>query len=125
RSLWRERIEPCAVRDPVHVRKQLVWEPGYPALYCSMLGSARGSAHREAFGRTTMSDRRGKSDCCAVPQRPPNKAAGESSVAVEAVEGRRQAKGNAITAHMSPTPRRAYDMGSALDGTNQRLIVTT
>ncbi len=34
-------------------------------------------AHREAQGRTTMSHGRGKSDCCVVPKKLPNKAAGE------------------------------------------------
>ena len=35
-----------------------------------------------------MSNRRGKSDCCVVPKKLPNKAAGEVPAAAEAVEGR-------------------------------------
>ncbi|MDR0779807.1 MAG: group II intron reverse transcriptase/maturase [Pseudomonadales bacterium] len=66
-----------------------------------------------------MSHGHGKSDCCVVPQKLPNKAGGEIPVAAEAVEGRRQAKGNAFAAHMFRTPRRAYDMGTALDGIRQ------
>jgi RNA-directed DNA polymerase len=63
-----------------------------------------------------MSHGRGKSDCCVVPQKLPNKAAGETPAAAEAVEGRRQAKGNAVAAHMSRRSGREYDMGTALDG---------
>jgi group II intron reverse transcriptase/maturase len=40
-------------------------------------------------------------------------------VAAEAVEGRRQAKGNAIAARMSRRSMRTYDMGTALDGIRQ------
>jgi hypothetical protein len=61
-----------------------------------------------------MSHGRGKSDCCVVPKKPPNKAAGEApAAAAEAVEGRRQAKGNAIAARMSRRLERPYDMGTA------------
>jgi RNA-directed DNA polymerase len=66
-----------------------------------------------------MSDRRGKSDCCVVPQKLPNKAAGASPAAAEAVEGRRQAKGNALAARMSRRTIRTYDMGTALEGIRQ------
>ena len=66
-----------------------------------------------------MSDRRGKSDCCVVPRKLPNKAVGETPVAAEVVEGRRRAKGNAITARMSRRTIRVYDMGTALDGIRQ------
>ena len=66
-----------------------------------------------------MSQGRGKSDCCVVPKKLPNKAAGATPAAAEAVEGRRQAKGNAIAAHTSRRPRRAYDVQSALDGIRQ------
>jgi len=66
-----------------------------------------------------MSYRRGKSDCCVVPKKLPNKAAGETPAAAEAVEGRRQAKGNAIAARMSRRSERVYDMGTALDGIRQ------
>ncbi len=76
-------------------------------------------AHREACGRTTMSNRGGKSDCCVVPQKLPNKAAGEVPAAAEAVEGRRQAKGNAVAARMSRRSMRVYDMGTALNGIRQ------
>ncbi len=66
-----------------------------------------------------MSQGRGKSDCCVVPKKLPNKAAGETPAAAEVVEGRRQAKGNAIAARMSRRPLRSYDMGTALDGIRQ------
>ena len=66
-----------------------------------------------------MSNRRGKSDRCVVPQKLPNKAAGETPVAAEVVEGRRRAKGNAVAARMSRRSMRVYDMGTALDGIRQ------
>jgi group II intron reverse transcriptase/maturase len=66
-----------------------------------------------------MSHGRGKSDCCVVPEKLPNKAAGQAPAAAEVVEGRRQAKGNAIAARMSRRSERAYDMGTALDGIRQ------
>ena len=66
-----------------------------------------------------MSDGRGKSDCCVVPQKLPNKAAGKSPAAAEVVEGRRQAKGNAIAARMSRRSMRGYDVGTALEGIRQ------
>jgi group II intron reverse transcriptase/maturase len=66
-----------------------------------------------------MSDGRGKSDCCVVPQKLPNKAAGASPAAAEVVEGRRQAKGNALAARMSRRTIRVYDMGTALEGIRQ------
>src|SRR2546428_13626091 len=66
-----------------------------------------------------MSHGRGKSDCCVIPKKLPNKAAGATPVAAEAVEGRRQAKGNAIAARMSRRSERPYDMGTALDGIRQ------
>jgi group II intron reverse transcriptase/maturase len=66
-----------------------------------------------------MSHGGGKSDCCVVPKKLPNKAAGEAPAAAEAVEGRRQAKGNAIAARMSRRSVRVYDMGTALDGIRQ------
>ena len=40
-------------------------------------------------------------------------------MAAEVVEGRRQAKGNAVAARMSRRSMRVYDMGSALDGIRQ------
>ena len=66
-----------------------------------------------------MSHGRGKSDCCVVPKKLPNKAAGEVPAAAEAVEGRRQAKGNAVAARMSRRTSRVYDVGTALDGIRQ------
>ena len=66
-----------------------------------------------------MSHGAGKSDCCVVPKKLPNKAAGEAPAAAEVVEGRRQAKGNAIAARMSRRSMRTYDMGTALDGVRQ------
>jgi len=113
---WRGSAGPRAVRDPVHARKHLAREPGDPATFCGALGSACRRAHREAFGCTTMSQGRGKSDCCVVPKKPSNKAVGASPAVAEAVEGRRQAKGNALAARMSRRTIRAYDVGTALDG---------
>ena len=66
-----------------------------------------------------MSNRRGNSDCCVVPKKLLNKAAGEIPAAAEVVEGRRWAKGNAVAARMSRRSMRVYDMGSALDGIRQ------
>ncbi|MDP9920990.1 group II intron reverse transcriptase/maturase [Variovorax boronicumulans] len=66
-----------------------------------------------------MSYGRGKSDCCVVPKKLPNKAAGAIPVAAEVVEGRRQAKGNAIAARKSRRSMRTYDLGTALDGIRQ------
>ena len=66
-----------------------------------------------------MSHGRGKSDCCVVPGKLPNKAVGEIPAAAEAVEGRRQAKGNVFEAHTSRTPCRTYDVHSALEGIRQ------
>jgi len=66
-----------------------------------------------------MSDGRGKSDCCVVPEKLPNKAVGAIPAAAEVVEGRRQAKGNAFAARMSRRSMRSYDMGTALDGIRQ------
>ena len=66
-----------------------------------------------------MSHGRGKSDRGVVPGKLPNKAAGEIPAAAEVVEGRPRAKGNAIQAHTSRTPGRAYDVHSALDGIRQ------
>jgi RNA-directed DNA polymerase len=66
-----------------------------------------------------MSQGRGKSDCCVVPMKRPNKVAGATPAAAEAVEGRRQAKGNAMQARMSRRSSRAYDVHTALDGIRQ------
>ncbi|CAE6851760.1 hypothetical protein R69746_07386 [Paraburkholderia aspalathi] len=66
-----------------------------------------------------MSHGRGKSDCCVVPQKLPNKVEGETPATAEAVEGRRRAKGNAVAARMSRRSGREYDMGTALDGIRQ------
>ena len=66
-----------------------------------------------------MSQRGGKSDCCVVPKKLPNKAAGEVPAAAEVVEGRRRAKGNAIEARMSRRSSRVYDVQTALDGIRQ------
>ena len=66
-----------------------------------------------------MSQRHGKSDCGEVPKKRANKTAGASPAAAEPVEGRPQAKGNAVAARMSRRTMRTYDMGSALDGIRQ------
>jgi RNA-directed DNA polymerase len=116
---WRGEHGPRAVTDLAHARKHFVREPGGPAVLCTALGSVWGTAHREAQGHTTMSNRGGKSDRCVVPQKLPNKAVGETPAAAEAVEGRRRAKGNAVAARMSRRSMRVYDMESALDGTRQ------
>src|SRR5439155_25425633 len=108
-----------AVRDPAHARKHLARKPGDPASFCGTLGSGGRRAHREAFGRTTMSHGRGKSDRGVVPKKLPNKAAGEVPAAAEAVEGRLRAKGNAVEQRMSRRSMRVYDMQTALDGIRQ------
>src|ERR1700739_763980 len=77
-----------AVRDPVHVRKHLGWEPGDPTSVC------RGEncrPYREVKGRTLMTNGRGKSDRFIEPVKSPNNAEGP---AAEAMEGRERAKGN-------------------------------
>jgi len=66
-----------------------------------------------------MSYGRGKSDRGVVPKKLPNKAAGAIPAAAEAVEGRRQAKGNAIAARMSRRTSRVYDVQTALEGIRQ------
>lgn len=66
-----------------------------------------------------MSQRRGKSDCCVVPKKRANKTAGATPAAAEFVEGRRQAKGNAVAVRMSRRSKRTYDMGTALNGIRQ------
>jgi RNA-directed DNA polymerase len=86
---WRGSTGPRAVTDPVHARKHFALEPGGPAVLCTALGTVRGTAHLEAQGHTTMSNRGGKSDRCVVPKKLPNKAAGETPAEAEEVEGRR------------------------------------
>ena len=66
-----------------------------------------------------MSHGRGKSDRGVVPQKLPNKAAGEVPAAAEVVEGRLRAKGNAVRARMSRRSTRVYDVNTALDGIRQ------
>jgi len=66
-----------------------------------------------------MSRGRGKSDCGVVPKKLPNKAAGETPAAAEAVEGRPWAKGNAVEQRMSRRSSRVYDVQTALDGIRQ------
>lgn len=116
---WRGRHGPRAVTDPVHARKHLVREPGDPASFCGPPAGVCCRAHREAFGRTTMSHGRGKSDRGVVPKKLPNKAAGDAPAAAEAVEGRLRAKGNAVQQRMSRRSMRVYDMQAALDGIRQ------
>src|SRR5881409_224013 len=62
--------ESRAVRDPVHVRKHLVREPGDPV---SARGGWRRGTRREVQGRTPMMDGHGKSDRPDVPAKSPNK----------------------------------------------------
>jgi group II intron reverse transcriptase/maturase len=66
-----------------------------------------------------MSQGRGKSDCCVVPQKRPNKAAGATPAAAEVVEGKRQAKGNAVRERTSRRSSRVYDVTTALNGIRQ------
>ena len=66
-----------------------------------------------------MTHERGRSDCCAVPGKLPNKAAGEIPTAAAVVEGGRQAKGNVIESHTSRTSCRRCDVHSALDDIRQ------
>jgi hypothetical protein len=66
-----------------------------------------------------MSKRDGKSDCGVVPKKRANKTAGATLAVVESVEGRPQAKGNAVASRMSRSTMRTYDMGTALDGIRQ------
>jgi hypothetical protein len=54
-----------------------------------------------------------------VPKKLPNKVEGETPTTAEVVEGRRQAKGNAVAARMSRRSGRKYDIGTALDGIRQ------
>src|SRR6266478_3781392 len=75
---WRGSAGPRAVTDPVQARKHLAREPGGPAIFCTALGSVGDRAHRKAQGRTAMRQGRGKSDCCVVPKKRPNKAGGQS-----------------------------------------------
>ena len=77
-----------AVRDPVHVRKHLVREPGDPTSVC---GRENYRPCREVEGRTPMTNGRGKSDRSIEPAKSPNNAEGP---AAEATEGRERAKGN-------------------------------
>jgi hypothetical protein len=92
--------ESRAVRDPVHVRRHLAWEPGDPksAQGCSCLGT-----RREVQGRTPMTNGPGKSDSPVVPEKSPNKA---GQPAAEGMEGRGLAKGNLLQQNASRTPRR-------------------
>jgi hypothetical protein len=59
--------ESRAVRDPVHVRRHLAWEPGDPksAHSCCCPGT-----HREVQGRTPIMNGHGKSDRPVVPVGP-------------------------------------------------------
>src|SRR6218665_2569870 len=119
-SHWRGSFGPRAVTDPAHARKHFAREPGDPASFWGTPGGERRPrAHREARGRTTMSQGRGKSDRGVVPKKPANKAAGATPAAAEPVEGRPRAKGNANAAHTRRTPSRPYDVHSALDGIRQ------
>src|SRR6218665_1583661 len=117
---WQGSPGPRAVTDPAHARKHFAREPGDPASFWGTPGGeSRTRAHREARGRTTMSQGRGKSDRGVVPKKPVNKAAGAIPAAAESVEGRPRAKGNANAAHTRRTPSRPYDVHSALDGIRQ------
>ena len=73
----RGRHGPRAVTDPAHARKHLVRQPGDPASFCGPPEGVCRRAHRKAFGRTTMSHGRGKSDRGIVLKKLPNKAVGK------------------------------------------------
>jgi len=100
--------ESRAIRDPVHVRRHLAWEPGDPksAQRSSCLGT-----HREVQGRTPMTNGPGKSDRPVVPEKSPNNA---GQPAAEGMEGRGLAKGNLPQQNASRTPSRK-DAPSALE----------
>lgn len=66
-----------------------------------------------------MRQGRRKSDRCVVAKKLPNKAAGATPAAAEAVERRRRAEGNAVQQRMSRRSKRVYDMQTALDGIRQ------
>ena len=96
--LSRGAAESRAVRDPVHVRKHLAREPGYPTFARS---GQPDRPYREVFGRTPMMHERGKSDGPVVPAKPPNKGSGDRldlcrprPSPAEGAEGRGPAKGN-------------------------------
>ena len=67
-SISRDALGPCAVTDPVHVRKHLAREPG------ESLSAQSSGLHREVPGRTPMMNGQGRSDRPAVPTSSPNKA---------------------------------------------------
>src|SRR5882724_5070903 len=105
-------LESRAVRDPVHVRKHLAWEPGGPAFTPD--GICLGK-HREVQGRTPMMNEHGKSDRSVVPAKSPNKA---GQPAAEGMEGRGLTKGNLQQQNASRTPSRT-DAPSALERVRQ------
>src|SRR5260370_17137018 len=83
----------CAVRDPEHVPKHLVREPGDPTSVC------RGEncrPYREVEGRTPMTNGRGKSDRFIEPAKLPNKA---ERPAEEAMQGRGRSERNPPEPH--------------------------
>src|SRR5437016_419720 len=104
--------ESRAIRDPVHVRRHLAWEPGDPksAQRSSCLGT-----HREVQGRTPMTIGPGKSDRPTVPEKFPNNA---GQPVAEVMEGRGLAKGNLPQQNASRTPSRE-DALSALERVRQ------
>src|SRR6266446_3104063 len=100
--------ESRAVRDPVHVRRHLAWEPGDPK---SAQGRSRLGTRREVQGRTPMTNGSGKSDRPVVPEKSPNKT---GQPVAEGMEGRGLAKGNLPQQNASRTPSRK-DAPSALE----------
>jgi RNA-directed DNA polymerase len=99
----------------MHARKQPTREPGDPTTCQGCSGEPCRGASREASRRTTAGDGGGKSDRSVVPEKLPNKTAGEP-VEAEAVEGRVRAKGNGLQVRMSRRSRRRYDVETALQG---------
>ena len=101
-------LESRAVRDPVHVRKHLAWEPGDPAFTPD--GICLGT-HREVQGHTPMMNEHGKSDRSVIPAKSPNKA---GQPVAEGTEGSGLTKGNLQQQNASRTPSRT-DAPSALE----------
>ena len=111
-SLSRDASEPRVVRDPAHVRKHLVREPGDPVF---ALGGWRRGTRREVQGRTSTMNEHGKSDKPVVPAKSPNKAGRPSA---EGMEGRGLAQGNLRQQNASRTQGRE-DAPSALERVRQ------
>ena len=67
-----------------------------------------------------MSDGHGKSDCCVVPEKLPNKAAGEVPAAAEVVEGRPVTKENIMMLNTCLTQIREISVPQGQCGVRRR-----